>query len=88
MYKIILTKAVEKQLKKIPKKDQLKITDKLQSLSSNSKPSEVKPLKGKLAPYYRIRSGDYRVIYAIEDDKLVVLIIKIAHRKDVYDSEK
>jgi len=84
MYEIILTKVAEKQLKKLPKKDQSKIADKLQSLSSNPKPSEVKLLKGKLAPYYRIRSGDYRVIYAIEDDKLVVLVVKISHRKEVY----
>jgi len=43
-----------------------------------------KKLVGDLSPYYRLRVGDYRVVYSIEDDKLVVTIIKIRHRKSVY----
>ena len=85
MYEIIITKVAEKQLKKLPNAEQSKIADKIQKLSSDPKPSGVKPLKGKLAPYYRIRSGNYRIIYAVEDEKLVVLVVKIAHRKEVYE---
>ena len=85
MYEIIFTKAAEKQIKKLPRKEISKIFERIESLASDPKPLGVKSLKGKLAGYYRIRSGDYRVIYAVEDEKLVVLVVKVAQRKDVYD---
>jgi mRNA interferase RelE/StbE len=85
MYRIQFTKEAQKQIEKLPKKVILKIFEKIEKLASDPKPPGSKSLKGKLAHYYRIRSGDYRVIYAVEDDKLVILVVKVAHRKDIYD---
>lgn len=83
MYKIEYSKEIEKDLSKIPKKDILKIRDKIVSLSKNPRSQNTTDLKGK-KNFYRIRSGDYRIIYQILDDRLIVFIVRIAHRKDVY----
>ena len=85
MYEIVFTKAAKKQLKKIPKQDQQKISTRIQDLSTNPRPEGMKALQGKLAQFYRVRSGNYRVMYSIEDEKLIVLVVKIAHRKVVYE---
>jgi mRNA interferase RelE/StbE len=45
----------------------------------------IKPLKGNLAGYYRYRIGDYRVVYSVDDQKRLVMVVAIAHRKDVYE---
>jgi len=47
--------------------------------------NNIKPLKGRLSNYLRFRAGDYRIIYRIDDDARQVLVIDIAHRKDVYE---
>jgi mRNA interferase RelE/StbE len=88
MYSAVFTKAAEKQLRAIPQKDQIKIIKKIQGLCANPRQKGIKALQGQLSQYYRVRSGDYRVISSIEDKKLVVLVVKIAHRKDVYLLEK
>jgi mRNA interferase RelE/StbE len=52
------------------------------SLANDPRPSGCKKLKGEDA--YRIRVGDYRVIYEIEDDKIIVIVVSVGHRKDIY----
>jgi len=71
-----------KELQKIPKRDVSRIIDKIRSLSSNPRPPGCEKLSSD--EKYRVRQGRYRIIYSIEDEKLVVLVIKIGHRKDVY----
>jgi len=83
MYSIVYKKGVEKQLENLPKTDYLRITEKIFQLADNPKPFGCKKLKGSINEY-RIRSGKYRIIYTITDEILIVTIIKIAHRKDVY----
>lgn len=87
-YSVKVKKLVYKQIKKIPPKDSKKILDKINQLSFNPRPADCKKLLGQ--EKYRIRCGDYRILYEIEDDLLVVYIVKIGHRRDVYlreDSE-
>ncbi|MEI9956378.1 MAG: type II toxin-antitoxin system RelE/ParE family toxin [Ferruginibacter sp.] len=83
LYEILLTATAKKQLQKLP----TNITDKLivaiQALAKNPRPEGYKKLKGR--PGFRIRKGDYRIIYEIFDDKLIVSVIAVAHRKDVYE---
>jgi mRNA interferase RelE/StbE len=81
-YKILIKPSAVKELKKIPKKELKKITDRIQALSSDSRPPGCEKLAAQNA--YRIRQGTYRIIYTIEDDKLIILIIKIGHRRDIY----
>ena len=59
-----------------------RITQTIHKLSSNPRPRGCKKLKGRDA--YRIRVGDYRVVYEIYDDVLVILVVRVAHRREVY----
>ena len=81
-YKIIVAEKLEKQLKKISNKIAKKIMMKIEDLSNNPRPHDVKKLKGK--NLYRIRQGQYRIVYKIEDNVLLILIVDIAHRKEIY----
>ncbi len=83
VYEILITASAQKQLNKLP----FTITDKLitaiQALAKNPRPQGYKKLRGR--PGFRIRKGDYRIIYEIFDSKLIVNVIAVAHRRDVYE---
>lgn len=83
-YKIIFNKAYLKELESIPKKVRNQILESVNSLSNNPRPEGVKKLKGFNDPLYRIRCGDYRIVYTIRDKELIVLVIQVGHRKDIY----
>lgn len=82
-YKIEITASAEKSLKKIPKKDLEKVVEAIQVLAISPFPSGCRKLKGE-EDVYRVRQGNYRIIYEIIDNKLIVLVLKIGHRKDIY----
>lgn len=84
MFKIILSAHIEKDIRGIPKKILEKIFVEIKKLSFDPRPKSVKKLKG-YENLYRIRIGNYRVVYTIEDKILIIEIIKIAHRQDVYN---
>ena len=81
-YKIEIKKSAVKELSKLPKKELTKIVDKIQSLSDEPRPDGCKKLSGD--EKYRIRIGSYRVLYSIEDDVLIVYVVKVGHRKEIY----
>ena len=81
-YKIKIKATAVKELNKLPKKDLQKVVSKIQSLSSNPRPAGCEKLSGE--EKYRIRQGNYRIIYSIEDKQLIVIVVKVGHRKDVY----
>ena len=82
-YKIFVKASAAKEIEKIStKKDRRRIIKKIRSLSDNPHPRGSVKLSGK--DKYRLRQGNYRIIYSIEDDKLIVHIVKVGHRKDVY----
>ncbi len=83
-YKILIKPSAVKELKSLPKKDCRRITSKIQSLSKEPRPQGCEKLSAQ--ERYRIRQGNYRIVYSIEDDKLIVYVVKIAHRRDVYES--
>jgi len=83
MYRIIISRIAEKQLENLPKQIANAITNKIDLLSANPRPDGCKKLQGK-DNAYRIRSSDYRIVYRIEDNKLIVEVIRIGHRSDVY----
>lgn len=82
-YKIIISSTAEKALKKIPKKEVLKIVEAIQILAINPYPDGCRKLSGE-EDTYRIRQGNYRIIYGVDGDKLLILIFKIGHRKEIY----
>jgi mRNA interferase RelE/StbE len=82
-YSIEFLRTALKELSKLPKDIQQRIAEKIEELKTNLCPPGVKALKngnGQL----RVRVGDYRIIYRIEADKLVIVIIKVEHRKNIY----
>jgi len=81
-YKVLIKPSAIKELNKIPKKNISKITDRIQALSINPRPPGCEKLSAQNA--YRIRQGIYRIVYSIEDDNLIIVVIKIGHRRDVY----
>jgi mRNA interferase RelE/StbE len=83
-YTVVLTKTAEKELHNLPKKVIGKIVTELKGLEENPRPHGCKKLKG-FKNLWRIRVGDYRIIYAIEDVILLVDVREIGGRKDIYD---
>ncbi len=81
-YQIFIQKSALKALDRIPTKMRDRISKQILTLIDNPRPSDCKKLSGREA--WRIRIGDYRVIYEIHDGKLIVLVIVIGHRKEVY----
>jgi mRNA interferase RelE/StbE len=82
-YRVELKKSAAKVLKKIPKSDQRRICDRIDSLSENLPDTSTTKIKG-VNPFHKIRVGDYRIIYEIHGDILVIMVLKIGHRKEVY----
>ncbi len=83
MYKVKIEKHVLKKLEKINDPDYTKIKKTINSLANDPRPTGYTKLKGR--PGYRVRQGDYRIIYEVSDGILTVFVIDLGHRKDVYE---
>ena len=82
-YKLRIKKSAAKELEAIPRKsDRRRIVSRIEALAENPRPNGCRKLSG--SERYRIRQGPYRVVYSIEDDQLVVYVVKIGDRKSVY----
>lgn len=81
-YKVVILRKAVKQLEILPAKDYRAIKSKIMALGENPRPHDCKKLKGRDG--FRIRQGNYRIIYDIRDEILTVRVIIIGHRKDVY----
>ena len=81
-YIVEIVPKAEKEFLKLPPIEQKKNRNKILSLEKGPRPVGAKKLKE--TEYFRIRAGDYRVVYGIDDDRKIVKILSIAHRKDVY----
>ena len=82
-YKLALTESAEKELNRLPGSAVVRIMGRIEKLADDPRPSGCKKLKGGVNEW-RIRIGDYRVIYAIEDNTKTVDVTRIAHRKEAY----
>lgn len=81
-YKIVFKQSVAKDLRPIPNKDVRKILTRISSLSTDPRPPGSKKLTGE--EKYRIRQGNYRILYTIEDEIVTVTVVKVGHRRNVY----
>ena len=81
-YTVLILPSAQKQLNKLPNTVATRIEDKMMELEQDPRPPGCKKLKGREA--YRIRIGDYRVIYEINDGRLIVTVVTIGHRREVY----
>ena len=81
-YRIEILKSAAKELEEIGKRDQERIVERIRSLASDPRQSGTKKLSG--AEKYRIRQGDYRILYKIKDEVVTVVVVRIRHRREVY----
>jgi mRNA interferase RelE/StbE len=81
-YSVLIKKSAERELREIPKSDLQRITQRIKELAAIPRPSGSEKLAGQDS--YRVRQGDYRVVYTRDDDQRLIEIIKIGHRREVY----
>ena len=82
-YKILIKASAAKEIAGIPtRKDRRKVVEKIRKLGDDPRPRGCEKLSGQ--DRYRVRQGNYRIIYSIDDDRLVVHVVKVGDRKDVY----
>lgn len=82
-YNLVISRTAQKQLDKLPDDIAESLIEIIQNLAYDPRPSGCKKLKGRDG--YRIRKGDYRIIYDVYDNLLIIEVIAIGHRKDVYE---
>ncbi len=82
-YSIEFAPSAERQYRKLPRQVQIRLRPYVDALAEEPRPHGVERLSGEQS-LYRIRVGDYRIIYTLEDDELIVLVVKVGHRRDVY----
>lgn len=83
-YKVILKPAAEKQFAKLPKGIQKRLFSAFLTLADNPRPYGHIKLQGN-TDYYRVRVGDYRIVYTIADQELKILVLSLGHRRDIYN---
>jgi mRNA interferase RelE/StbE len=82
VYKVELRRRVQDKLDSLPESDREMVIDALLSLEENPRPRGMEKIRGK--ELWRVRKGDYRVVYDVDDDAKIVAVVRIGHRKDVY----
>lgn len=82
-YRVLIKPSAVKDIEAVPrKKDRQRIVRRIERLGDEPRPVGCQKLSGH--DRYRIRQGQYRIVYGVEDDKLIVYVVKVGHRKDVY----
>ena len=83
-YELVFRNSVAKELRAFPKQDVKRIMQRIQSLTNDPRPPGCEKLSS--LERYRVRQGVYRILYEIKDARLIVLVVKVGHRRDVYRS--
>ena len=82
-YRVLIKPSAVKEIEAVPrKKDRQRIVKWIEQLRDDPRPVGCQKLSGQ--DRYRVRQGQYRIVYGVEDDQLVVYVVKVGHRKDVY----
>ena len=81
-YRIELKKSVQKDFESIPKKDLQRIISVIEALADDPHPPQSKKFSGR--EQYRLRQGNYRILYSIKDDLLIIFVVAVGHRKEIY----
>jgi len=81
-YSLFLKESVQKDLEGIPKKELKKIFSRIKSLAAGPRPQGCEKLTGR--DRYRLRPGQYRLVYAVQDQERTVTVVKVGHRRDIY----
>lgn len=81
-YSLRIKKSAEKELRSVPKTDLARLVHRIQALAANPRPHGCEKLSGE--DRYRVRQGDWRAVYSIDDASRIVEIVKVGHRREVY----
>jgi mRNA interferase RelE/StbE len=81
-YSILIVKSAAKELERVPTKDRRRIAAKIAALATDPRPAGAEKLSGE--DKYRLRQGDYRILYELVDADLIVTVIRVGNRRDVY----
>ena len=81
-YNVVITKSAAKELGTVPAKDRGRVVERIWALGENPRPAGCEKLSG--ADKYRVRQGNYRILYEIVDADLIVTVVRIGNRRDVY----
>ncbi len=81
-YRLQIKRSAVKELEAVRLRDRRRIARRIQTLATDPRPSGCEKLSGQ--EKYRVRQGDYRILYAVDDEELTVVVVKIGHRRDVY----
>jgi len=81
-YSLVIKTSAERELRALPKADRRRVVDRVRALALTPRPPGNEKLSGQ--ERYRVRQGDYRIVYAIDDEARIVEIVKIGHRREVY----
>ncbi|MHC4509228.1 MAG: type II toxin-antitoxin system RelE family toxin [Planctomycetota bacterium] len=83
-YRITIKRSAAKELEDIPRRDLQRIIKRVRSLATDPRPHGSQKLSGQ--EQYRIRQGDYRIVYSVEDKDSLIEVVKIGHRREIYGS--
>jgi len=83
-FKVKFTNRANRDLASVPETDRKRIKKKIDALAENPRPWGSEEMEGEFKGYRRIRVGDYRVIYLIRNKELVIVVVRIGHRREVY----
>jgi len=81
-YSVVIKRSAAKELEDVPRKDRGRIIERIRGIASEPRPVGAEKLSGN--DKYRIRQGSYRIVYEIDENVVVVTIVKVAHRREVY----
>ena len=81
-HEVRFTRPARKDLRRLDRKDQQRVVEAAESLADEPRPQGAEPVKN--TPYLRIRVGQYRIVYEVRDEELLILVIRAAHRREVY----
>ncbi len=82
-YRIEVSATAEKQIRRLNRENQVRVLRAIQSLASEPQPPGSRKLRG-YEDIYRIRIGTFRVLYSVEKGRLLIIVLKVGHRKDIY----
>ena len=83
-YAIVITRPALRQMKKLDSNTRERLSKRIEALAEEPLPPGAVQLKGTAPPLYRVREGNYRIVYSVEHDELTVLVVRIGHRSEVY----
>jgi len=83
-YSVVVKRSAERELRALPRPDLRRVTERIRGLAGEPRPVACEKLSSQ--DRYRVRQGDYRIVYAVDDEKRLVEVVKIGHRREIYRS--